>query len=230
MRWTMGFMCALLLATPLGAQERGLEELDLPRDVADSIIAFFNRPSTMRFQGRADIPAGRSIVGDVAVLGGPVAVAGEIDGDLVVVNGSLTVRDQGRVTGDVTVVGGDVQGDLTAVGGQLTVYEEPLTYQRRGDRILYDESPWSRWEERRRHGRSWFSVRAEGNYNRVEGFPVLFGPVFQTRGGDAFRMDVMGIWKSESGIRLAPREMGYFIRAQQHFGPDGRFSVGGTAH
>ena len=64
MRWTTGLICALLLATPLGAQERGLQELDLPRNVADSIITFFNRPTTVRLQGRADIPAGRSIVGD----------------------------------------------------------------------------------------------------------------------------------------------------------------------
>jgi len=230
MRWTTGLIWALLLAAPLHAQERGPQELDLPRPVADSIIAFFNRPSTIRLQGRADIPAGRAIVGDVAVLGGPVTVSGEIDGDLVVVNGSLTLRPEGRVTGDVTVVGGEAAADAAAIGGRLTVYAEPLTYQRRGEHIVYDESPWSRWEERRRHGRSWFSVRVEGNYNRVEGLPVLFGPVFQTRGGESFRLDVMGIWKSESGIRLAPNEMGYFIRAQQHLGPDGRFSLGGTAH
>jgi len=231
MRWKTGWICALLaLAAPLGAQERGVEELDLPRHVADEIIDFFNRPTTIRFQGRADIPAGRSIGGDVAVLGGPVTVAGEIDGDLVVVNGSLTVSDGGRITGDVTVVGGEANVDVASVGGQLTVYEEALTYERRGDRIAYDESPWRRWEERRRHGRTWFSVRSAGNYNRVEGLPVLFGPVFQTRGDGAFRLDVLGIWKSESGIRLAPRELGYLFRAEQHFGPSGRFMLGGTAH
>ena len=231
MRWMTGWICALLVvAAPLGAQERGVEELDLPRHVADDIIAFFNRPTTVRFQGRAEIPAGRTIQGDVAVLGGPVTVAGEVDGDLVVVNGTLTVPEGGRITGDVTVVGGGANVDVTAVGGQLTVYEEALTYERRGDRITYDESPWSRWEERRRHGRSWFSVRSAGNYNRVEGLPVMFGPVFRTRGDDAFRVDLMGIWKSESGIRLAPRELGYLFRAEQHFGPGNRFTVGGTAH
>jgi hypothetical protein len=231
MWWKTGWICALLaLAAPLGAQQAGVEELDLPRHVADDIIAFFNRPSTIRFQGRAEIPAGRSVAGDVAVLGGPLTMAGVIDGDLVVVNGSLTVPEGGRITGNVTVVGGEADVDIAAVGGQLVVYEGPLTYARRGDRIAYEESPWSRWEERRRHGRSWFSVRSAGNYNRVEGMPVMFGPVFRTRGDDAFLLDAMGIWKSESGVRLAPRELGYLFRAEQHFGPDSRFSVGGTAH
>jgi hypothetical protein len=230
MRWNTGWICALVaLAAPLGAQEQ-VERLDLPRHVADDVIAFFNRPTTVRFQGRADIPAGRAIAGDVAVLGGPLTVAGEIDGDLVVVNGTLTVTVAGRITGDVTVVGGEADVDVASVGGQLTVYEEALTYERHGDRISYEESPWSRWEERRRQGRTWFSVRSAGNYNRVEGLPVQFGPVFRTRGDDAFRLDVLGVWKSESGVRLAPRELGYLFRAEQRFGPESRFSVGGTAH
>lgn len=231
MWWTKGWrcFCALLVAAPLAAQER-VEELDLPRHVAEDVIAFFNAPSTVRFQGRADVPGGRSIVGDVAVLGGPVLVEGEIEGDLVVVNGTLTVRDGGRITGDVTVLGGRADLDASAVGGQLTVYDEPLTYQRRGDRIAYDDSPWTRWGERRRQGRSYFSVRAAGNYNRVEGLPVLFGPVFRTMGDDYFRLDALGLWRSESGIRIAPRELGYVLKAEQRFGPEGRFSVGAEAH
>lgn len=228
MRSTTGWICTLLMVAPLGAQERGVEELNLPRHVADEVIEFFNRPSTMRFQGRAEVPEGRAIVGDVAVLGGPLLVQGEIDGDLVVVNGALTVREGGRITGDVTVLGGRAYLDATAVGGQLTIYDEPLTYERRGDRIAYNESPWNRWGERRRQGRSYVSVRAAGSYNRVEGLPVMFGPVFRTMGEDPFRLDALAIWKSESGFRIAPRELGFFLRAQQHFGPDGRFSVGTT--
>lgn len=230
MRWTMGWIFMLLAAAPLGAQERGVEEADLPRHVADQVIAFFNDSSTIRFQGRAEVPAGRAIVGNVGVLGGPILVAGEIEGDLIVVNGTLTVRPTGRITGDVIVLGGRANVDVASVGGQLTVYEEPLTYERQGDRIAYDDSPWSRWGERRRQGRSYISLRSAGNFNRVEGLPVMFGPVFRTLGDQPFRTEALAIWRSESGFRIVPREMGYFLRAEQHFGPGGRFALGVTGH
>ena len=90
-------MVALLASWPgahAAAQER-VDQVDLPRSVADQVIDFFNDPSTIRFTGRVDIPAGRVVMGDVAVLGGPVTIAGEIQGDLVVVNGNLTWRTPG---------------------------------------------------------------------------------------------------------------------------------------
>ena len=230
MRWRMGWIAALLMAMPgarAAAQER-VDQLDLPRSVADKVIDFFNEETTIRFTGRVDIPAGRVIMGDVAVLGGPVTVAGEIRGDLVVVNGSLTVEDSGSVSGDVTVLGGVAHVQVEQVGGQLAVYDEDLPYRHAGDRIRYDEHRWSRWTGGR--DRSHISVRVEQNYNRVEGLPVMFGPVFQTSGPDMFRLDALAIWRSESGPHLSSDELGWFLRAEQHFGPGGRFSVGGSAH
>lgn len=230
MRWMTGWFAMLLAVTPLRAQERGVSELDLPRGVADDVIAFFNDPATIRFQGQAHVPAGSSIQGDVAVLGGPLQVAGEILGDVVVVNGNLVLGENGRITGDATVLGGEVVGAPEAVLGQLTVFSEPLAYRRRGERIAFDDRPWSQWTERRRFGTSYLSVRAAGNYNRIEGLPVMFGPVFRTRVENYFRAEAMGIWRSESGIRISPEELGYFFRAEQHFGTGGRFAVGGTTH
>lgn len=230
MRWMTGWLAMVIAAGPLTAQERGVSELDLPRGVADEVIAFFNDPATIRFQGRAQVPTGSVIRGNVAVLGGPLQVAGEITGDVVVVNGNLVLGQTSRITGDVTVLGGEVVGPVEAVGGQLTVFNEPLAYRRQGERIAYDERPWSQWSERRRFGDSYLSLRAEGAYNRIEGLPVMFGPVFRTRVENYFRAEAMGIWRSESGIRISPEELGYFFRAEQHFGPGGRFALGGTAH
>jgi len=222
-------VAALTAASPALAQER-VDEADLPRSVADQVIEFFNRPETIRFRGQAEVPAGRVIQGDVAVLTGPFFVAGEIQGDLIVVNGDLQVAAGGLITGDVMVIGGEVLAEPDGVGGQLTVYDEPLSYGSRGERISYRERPWAGWGGRDHRGRAYVSVRSDGNYNRVEGLPVLFGPVFRSMGDDFFRADVMGIWRSESGFRLDTDEMGYFIRAEQHLGPDGRVSVGGTVH
>ncbi|MEK6611135.1 MAG: hypothetical protein AABZ35_09450, partial [Gemmatimonadota bacterium] len=68
----------------------------LPRDVADEIVRFFNGPGTLHFSGITRVPAGRGIDGDVAILGGPVTVAGRISGGLVVVNGDV-VFERGAV-------------------------------------------------------------------------------------------------------------------------------------
>jgi hypothetical protein len=230
MRWKKGMLAVLLAATPLTAQAQEAPQQDLPRDVADSVIAFFNDPSTIRFLGRAQVPPGSSIQGNVAVLGGPLHVAGEIMGDVVVVNGSLNLVEGGRITGDVRVVGGSVTGPPEAVLGLLTTFRQPLDYRRQGDRIAYDDRPWSKWAERRRTAAAYLSLRSEGNYNRVEGLPVWFGPVFRTRVQNYFRAEALAIWRSESGISLSPDELGYFIRAEQHFGQGGNFALGGTAY
>ncbi|HSG47357.1 MAG TPA: polymer-forming cytoskeletal protein, partial [Longimicrobiales bacterium] len=161
MRRMTGWLAVLLAVAPLTAQERGVSELDLPRGVANEVIAFFNDPTTIRFQGRAQVPTESVILGNVAVLGGPLQVAGEITGDVVVVNGDLLLEETGRITGDVTVIGGSVVGPVEGVLGQLTVFSEPLAYRRQGERIAYDERPWSQWAERRRFGSSYFSLRAE---------------------------------------------------------------------
>ncbi len=228
MRWKRAWIVGLLTAGPLGGQERVIEEADLPRHVADAIVAFFNAPETVRFRGRAEVPAGRSIVGDVAVLGGPLLVSGEILGDVVVVNGDLALGEGARLSGDATVIGGEALGDTRVVEGNLVVFSERLPYERRGDRIAYDEG-----RSRRRDDwspRSYISVRGEGNYNRVEGLPVMVGPVFSTAGPNRFRADLMAVWRSENGFRINHEDLGYYARVEQHFGPGGRFSLGGTAY
>lgn len=217
----------LLGAMPLGggAQER-FEDMDLPRSVAEEAEDFFNRPSTIRFTGRSDIPAGGVIRGDVAVLRGPFAVAGRLEGDLLVVNGDLSIVGEGLVTGDVTVLGGRIRSGSSAVAGQLTVYSEPLRYSRRGSRLVLDDR--TRFGRYARGTRSRLSVRNEGSYNRVEGLPVMFGPVVRTGGVEFLRFDAMAIWRTDWAFDTD--DLGYFLRAEQHFGPNGGFTIGAEAH
>lgn len=228
-RIVMLLLVALLL--PSGLRGQRVEELDLPRTVAEDVVDFFNRPSTVRLQGRAEIPAGQSIGGDVAVLRGPVEVGGTIGGSLVVVNGDLTVRDGARIEGDVTVLGGRADVPGGTVGGRVAVYDEALRYAARGDRITMDEGRRAEdggWELEGRRTRTRLSVRVEDSYNRVEGLPVRFGPVFETRGRDYTRLDALGIWRSDRGLQLDEDDMGWFIRGEQRVA--GRFTVGATAH
>lgn len=203
---------------PLGAQDLPLDRPDLPRGVAEGVVAFHNDAATLRLTGRTLIPAGTGLSGNVSVLGGPVTLLGRVEGSLQVINGELRLEPGARVTGNVTVVGGRVLGlEAGMVGGTVQVHEPPLGYTFRGDGI--------EWVERTRRdgvssplglGRSRFTVRTGRNYNRVEGLPVVFGPILETDSRNPLRLDVLGTWRSQSGLQAS--DLGYAVRLEQSMG------------
>jgi len=227
------FMAGILwvAGSPLSGQEPRVEEADLPRWVEEDVISFFNDPSTIHFTARTRIPSTRVVLGDVAALGGPFTIAGEVDGDLVVVNGDLIFEAGGVVTGDVLVVGGRIFGeDLATIGGNLRIFDEPLRYVQRGDQIasaggredregIGSDFPW---------GNARLIVKTGQNYNRTEGLPVMFGPSFRTAGANPLRLDVFGIWRTEMGFDLDEDDFGYAIRAEQALGGRNNIAIGGT--
>lgn len=225
----------LLLSVPAlsGQQVERVEAADLPRWIEKEIINFFNDPSTIHFSGRTRIPSTRVIVGDVAALGGPFIMAGELDGELVIVNGDLVFEEGGVVTGDVILVGGRVLGrDLGEVEGSLTVYEKPLRYVQRGDRIaaVGEEDEWDWNRTRFAWGEARFTIKAGQNYNRVEGLPVVFGPSIRTAGSNPLRLDLYGIFRTEVGTDLGEEDLGYDIRLEQALGGRDRIGLGARAY
>jgi len=224
-----GFLLAV--ATPLVGQEPTLEEADLPRWVEEDLINFFNDPSTIHFTGRTRIPSTREVLGDVAALGGPFTIAGQVDGDLVVVNGDVVFETGGVVTGDVLIVGGRIYGDDVAqIGGDLRVFDEPLRYVQRGDRIESAGRPSERggfgpdfpWGDVR------FTLKSGQNYNRTEGLPIVFGPSFRTAGSNPLRFDLYGIWRTDSGFATSEEEWGYAVGIEQALGGRNTLFVGGS--
>ena len=170
-------------------------------------------------------------MGDVAALGGPFTIAGEVDGDLVVVNGDLIFEAGGVVTGNVLVLGGRTFGeDLAEIGGDLRVFAEPLRYIQRGDRIESAGRPTERggfgpdfpWGDAR------FTVKSGQNYNRTEGLPVMFGPSFRTAGANPLHLDVFAIWRTDMGFDLDGDDFGYALRAEQALGGRDNIAIGGT--
>jgi hypothetical protein len=209
------------------AQEREIEEMDLPRHVAEEVVTFFNDPATIRFNGASSVPEGAVVEGNVGVLGGPFVVAGRVVGDVVVVNGDLRLPDGGRVEGNVTVIGGRLEGDPAGVEGAVAVYAEALLYRRRGGRISVrdtESAPGLRW------GRAEITIRSAGSYNRTEGLPVFFGPTFRTAGSHPFTFEAWGLWRTESGLALDEDELGYSVRAEQRVGAYPRISLGASAY
>jgi len=213
-------------APSASAQEMPLERPELPGGVVAAAVAFYNDSATVRFPVPSRLPQGSVIRGSVASLGGPFVVGGHIQGDLLVINGDLRFEPGGRVEGDVLVVGGRILAQVEgSIGGTLEVHETPLTYTFRGEGIAFVErgrrdglsSPLG-------FGRSRFTIRAGRNYNRIEGLPVVFGPILETSARNPIRLEALGVWRTESGFDLRGSDLGYAVRLEQSMG--GRDEVG----
>lgn len=220
------WVLALLCPAAGQGQEIPLERPQLPPEVAAAAVAVYNDSATVRFPGRSRIPPGTAITGMVASLGGPFVLGGRIEGDLLVVNGDLRFEPGGVVTGNVLLVGGRVEGEEPgSIGGVLELYETPLTYTFRGEGIeAVDRGRRDGLSSPLGFGRSRLTVRAGRNYNRVEGLPVVFGPILETSARNPLRLEALGVWRTESGIDLRASDLGYSVRLEQSLG--GRDEVG----
>ncbi|MFW5950884.1 MAG: BamA/TamA family outer membrane protein [Gemmatimonadota bacterium] len=222
---------ALLLCLP--ALSAAQETRPLTEDVAAEIGAFYNQPTTIRLSGETRIPPGAELVGDVATVGGPLTVAGTIAGDVVVINGDLELRPEGRITGRVTVVGGRVGGATESLAGRAVVYPEALRFRREGDRLV-DVGPrresWLSAAWPTRFGRAEFTVAVDGAYNRVEGLPVAFGPRLELGRSNPTVIDARLIYRTRSGLRVHPDEFGHDLRIEQFLGGHRAVRVGVGFH
>jgi hypothetical protein len=244
MRSSLIALSALLLAAaPAAAQEPAaasradtVSRMDLPPEVAEEVIDFFNDQRTLHFSGRTRIPEERAIKGDVAVLGGPLVVAGRIEGRVVVINGDVELLPGAVVDGDLTVVGGEITGmDAARVTGEVLSYTERLRYVHRGDRIARTERDRRRDREsgRGREGRSGnatFLVSSGQSYNRVEGLPIHFGPVIETSGSNPFRLRALAVYRTENGPFFRTERWGHDVSAEQFFGGRRELRVGGGVY
>ncbi len=206
----------------------------VPLEVEAQVFEFLNSPEVVRLSGGARIPAGTRIDGDVAALGGSVLVAGTVGGDLLVVNGDLHLLPGAILQGQVLVIGGSVSGESTATLAEEPVaYMGPLRYRVRDGRV--DPRPEDGFSPGLLStdlgfGQARITLRAASSYNRVEGLPVLFGPVIQTVGGNPTRLEAFAIWRSTGGLNLDSDRLGYLFRLDQAVGGRGIASIGATAH
>lgn len=209
--------------TRRGLVEQRLLVRQLPRDVADEVVRFYNAEYTVRFSGQTRIPAARGVDGDVAVLGGPVSIAGRVAGSLLIVNGDLYFEPGAVVSGDVTVVGGVIEGATQAeIVGEIRTYRDPLRYRRIGTDIAYaprrDFAP--SWLKRRDEdvtgNRTGFLLAFGGVYNRVEGLPIVFGPDADLRiASDArLQLEARGVFRTAGDLSLNKGDFGYRTRAE----------------
>ena len=230
----VGLALAQIIAISLGAQQ--LDERVLPRDVADDVLRVWNAPGTLRVTGPYMVEAAREVVGDIAVLGGELTVAGHVSGRVVSINADVHLTTGSRVDGEILAVGGRVTGsDVATVGGQIRVYRARLDYTRDGDRLIPgrdgtdDTQRWWRRRERWRSG-GWSDIRllSARTYNRVEGLPVFIGPSGGLKTGvGRLTLDAYGVLRSAEGFNWKPDNVGHSLKMELQLGNRGGLRVGG---
>src|SRR5260370_20811824 len=207
-----------------------LEARALPRVVTDEVIRFYNAAGTTRLVGRTRLPRGNEWRGNVAVRNGPVLVSGRVQGSLVVINGDLLFDTGAEVTGDVIVVGGTVDDSAKArIGGEVRQYREPLLYRLRheGDEIVYAPNLRPRLFNPGAHvswgdadSRSSLTIATGGTFNRVEGLPIVFGPLFDWKLQQNFRMrvDALGVFRSAGDLSDKRSDIDYMLHGELRSG------------
>lgn len=224
-------LAAAIAAYPLAASAQQKDSVAtanrLPRDVAREAVALFNSTTTRRATDRLEIPADSVVRGDVAVLNGPVIVAGRVSGRLLAINADVLLRKGARIDGDLLVVGGEVEGSEGAtIGGELRVYHPPLHYTREGDRLVAeDDGPlvvnqwWRRFELGARPNSNRLELATAGPYNRVEGLPVKVGPVlYRDQGWGHLRLNVDAILRTGSSFTSATADVGHLVHGEVRIG------------
>ncbi|MEO5817824.1 MAG: BamA/TamA family outer membrane protein, partial [Gemmatimonadaceae bacterium] len=198
-------------------------------------VALFNATTVLRATDALKIDSGRTIVGDVAVLNGPVTVAGRVTGRLLAINADVILRQGARIDGDLVVVGGEVEGAEGArIGGELRIYHPPLRYTRQGDQLIAqlgeasDDQWWRRWERRGRHNFNSFEIANAGVYNRVEGLPIRIGPVlYRDQGWGHLRLDATAILRTGASFSGSEADVGHDVRGEIRFGRQFGVTLGG---
>jgi hypothetical protein len=234
MRTLATLLLLAVVVAPAMAQEQQIRAANLPRDLEIRLLRMYDGGAE-RLDGPVAIRVGEVRRGDIAVTGGPLHVAGRLEGNAAMVDGDVVLEAGGEVTGSITVIGGEVRmADETVVGGTITTYGAASDWRRpERDRAERGGDPEWRARQRARRGDQGYSrltVRTGVSYNRVEGLPVMFGPVLETAGPTPLRLEAFGIWRTETGGSPERDRMGYQARAEQFLARDRALSVGGSVY
>jgi hypothetical protein len=230
-----------LLALPAtsDAQARDTVAATLPPDVAREVVTLFNTTTGLRATDRLEIPAGREVRGNVAVLNGPLLLAGHVTGRVLAINADVLLQPGAQIDGDLVVVGGEVDGrENASIGGEMRVYHPPLRYTQEGDQLVAqlgergpDDQWWRRFDLRGRRNSNRLEIATAGVYNRVEGQAVRVGPVlYRDQGWGHLRLDAFAIPKTESSFSTATADVGHELRGEIRVGREFGATLGGRLY
>ncbi|MFN2397702.1 MAG: hypothetical protein ABR543_03505 [Gemmatimonadaceae bacterium] len=231
-------LSAVCISSATAQRDSVPEERTLPRDLADSLVKLYNAPAALRASGSLNIPAQQRVSGNVAVLGGPLVLAGQVAGSVVVINGDVELVRGSRIEGDLVVVGGIIEGrEQGDIGGEVRLYRPVLRYHEEGERIVADrerEVDYAAGMRRllfgRRKSTSSIALHTRGAYNRVEGLAIQAGPSFRFSTGllrTRAEIDVHGIIRSADNFKWENENLGHDVRAELRSDGRGGIAIGG---
>ena len=128
---------------------------------------------TKTYEGDVSVKKDRTIESNVVVKGGDLTIFGTIDGDVLVVGGTLYVKDGGKITGNARVINGDIVKDDGGVIGGYTDKTSSTTTSYRQDRRRFSRpsttfsAPWM--------SETSYLDNFIFRYNRVEGLFLGLG-------------------------------------------------------
>lgn len=227
-------LAGVAAALPLGAQQRE----GRASSVLWAAVETYNDSGTMRVSGALDVAADRVIVGDVAVLNGPVVVGGRITGTLVAINADVRLASGAHIGGHLIVVGGTVtREDGVTVGGEVRTQAELLVYTIEDDRLV-PEARGVDW--RPRWGGPGYEDRGESytdllyiagrSYNRVEGLAAGLGPrIRRPTNWGRVEVEALAIVRTAEPVRWGRESIGHDIRADLRLGVTNGLTLSGRA-
>jgi hypothetical protein len=212
-----------------------------PPNVVADLIQFYNDSVTTRMQGDVTLPAGSRFEGKLALYRGSLRIAGRVAGPIAVANGTLYLLPGAAVEGEILVVGGRlIRSEQVSHLGAERVYWDAAPVTRNADGLLVLR------ERRRALGdiatarttfqagriRTTLSLSTGGTYNRIEGLPVLFGPLFEFRPSShtLARLDLRGLLRTAGESTNLRSDFGYIVRADLRFQGKAEFGIGGRLY
>ena len=200
----------------------------LPDSVVTEALAVYNSAGTLRASGSLTIAAEQRVEGDVAVLLGPLTIAGEVTGRVVVINGDLVLHPSARIGGGILVIGGGISGrDDATVSGDVRIYRQPLPYREVDGTLEAEPDAWWRPWERSPSRRSRLRILSAGAYNRVEGLPIKIGPALEheTEWG-RLKLEALGIIRTAEEFHWDSENLGHSAALELAFGGDRGLAIG----
>ncbi len=196
--------------------------------------ALYNAPATRRETGPFSLAPDSIVRGSLAVIGGPVRIAGTIDGSLLVINGDVTFAPTATITGDVAVLGGRVTGTDSARLGALRVEPDEVRFGV-DDGVLHLDAPfdevWRLIGLRDPKAGIGLRLALTRTYNRVEGLPIEFGPRLRYRTPlGTVAADLFGIFRTGSRIEWTGSNVGHNARVELRMGKREHWSIGGRLY
>jgi hypothetical protein len=212
-----------------------------PPEVVTELIAFYNDSATTRMQGDVTLPAGSRFEGKLALYRGSLRVAGRVAGPIAVANGTLYLLPGAAVDGEILVVGGRLlRSEQVDHLGTERVYWDAAPVIRGADgllalrerRRLFGELATARTTFQVGRVRTTLSLSTGAAYNRIEGLPVLFGPLFELRPSSRSyaRVDLRGILRTAGESTDLRSDFGYVARADVRFEGGTEFGFGGRLY